>query len=211
MSQALHTSSARVMDSLDPPTVSIEDTPCSRTSSLEDLYPWGPANLPACSPATLTSSVHTDHTCTVYRPWFSPYSYFLCTKEAPQKYQGSLSTSLACSTPETKEADNLSETICSSPNSSDKPQHPKSERQARGEANITVQDILNASQLQLVSQHGYQCMSCCRIFPTIWSIRTHIKHSSQEGYSCKVYYRKLKALCERELKKQEAAARRVPV
>ncbi|NXG56053.1 SPT46 protein, partial [Hemiprocne comata] len=80
---------------------------------------------------------------------------------------------------------------------------------ARSEASITVQDILTASQLQLVSQHGYQCMSCCRIFPTIWSIRTHIKHSSQEGYSCKVYYHKLKNLWEKELKKQEAAARTV--
>ncbi|XP_009998221.1 PREDICTED: uncharacterized protein C1orf111 homolog [Chaetura pelagica] len=209
MSQALHTSSARVMDGLDLPTVSIGDMSSSRSESLEDLCPWVPDSLLACRPAPLTTSVHTDHFYTVYRPWFSPYSYFMCTKQPLQKYQG-ISAHLAFGTPETKEPDNLSETICSSPNSSDKAQHPERERQARDETNITVRDILNASQLQLVSQHGYQCMSCCRIFPTIWSIRTHIKHSSQEGYSCKVYYRKLKALCEKELKKQEAAARRLP-
>ncbi|NWX17786.1 SPT46 protein, partial [Aegotheles bennettii] len=71
---------------------------------------------------------------------------------------------------------------------------------------ITVRDILVASQQQLGPQHGYQCVSCCRVFPTLWSIKTHIMHSSQEGYSCKVYYHRLKALWKKE---QEAAARRV--
>ncbi|NXK20459.1 SPT46 protein, partial [Arenaria interpres] len=71
-------------------------------------------------------------------------------------------------------------------------------------ARITVRDILAASQQQPVPQCVYQCMSCCRIFPTLWSIKIHIQQSSREGYSCKVYYRKLKALWEKEHKEQEA-------
>ncbi|NXK08838.1 SPT46 protein, partial [Herpetotheres cachinnans] len=80
---------------------------------------------------------------------------------------------------------------------------------ASSRASITARDILAAAQGQPVPQHGYQCMSCCRIFPTLWSVKTHIQHSSQEGYSCKVYYRKLKALREKEHKAQEAAAPKV--
>ncbi|NWW84610.1 SPT46 protein, partial [Rhynochetos jubatus] len=80
---------------------------------------------------------------------------------------------------------------------------------ASGGASITVRDILAASQGQPVPQHGYQCMSRCRVLPTLWAVKTHIQHSSQEGYSCRVYYRKLKAPWEKEQKKQEAAGRRV--
>ncbi|NXQ84196.1 SPT46 protein, partial [Nyctibius grandis] len=80
---------------------------------------------------------------------------------------------------------------------------------ASGRASITVRDILTASQLQPASQRGYQCMSCCRLFPALWSVKNHIQHSSQEGYSCKVYYRRLKALREKEHREQKAAAPRV--
>ncbi|NXC67706.1 SPT46 protein, partial [Anhinga anhinga] len=80
---------------------------------------------------------------------------------------------------------------------------------ASSRTSITVQDILTASQRHPVLQCGYQCMSCCRVFPTLWSVKTHIHHSSQEGYSCKVYYRRLKALWEKERKEQEAAGPRV--
>ncbi|NXJ47339.1 SPT46 protein, partial [Spizaetus tyrannus] len=80
---------------------------------------------------------------------------------------------------------------------------------ARSRASITFRDILAASRWQPAPQHGYQCVSCCRVFPTLWSVKAHIQHSSQEGYSCKVYYRRLKALWEKEHKEQEAAAPRV--
>ncbi|NXT33102.1 SPT46 protein, partial [Pelecanoides urinatrix] len=78
-----------------------------------------------------------------------------------------------------------------------------------GRASITVRDILAVSQRQPVPQRGYQCVSCCRVFPTLWSVTNHVRHSSQEGYSCKVYYRRLKALWQKEHKEQEAAAPRV--
>ncbi|NWH47326.1 SPT46 protein, partial [Fregata magnificens] len=80
---------------------------------------------------------------------------------------------------------------------------------ASSRASITVRDILAASQRQPAPQRGYQCVSCCRIFPTLWAVKTHVQHSSQEGYSCKVYYRRLKALWEKEHKEQEAGAPRV--
>ncbi|NXJ68891.1 SPT46 protein, partial [Rostratula benghalensis] len=76
----------------------------------------------------------------------------------------------------------------------------------RDRARITIRDILTASQKQPVPQCGYQCMSCCRIFPTLWSIKIHIQQSSQEGYSCKVFYRRLKALWQKEHKAQEACS-----
>ncbi|NWS66129.1 SPT46 protein, partial [Crotophaga sulcirostris] len=74
---------------------------------------------------------------------------------------------------------------------------------ANGRASITVHDILTASQQQPVPQRGYQCMLCCCLFPTLWSIKTHIQHSFQKGYSCKVYYHRFQALWEKE---QKAAA-----
>ncbi|NXM03751.1 SPT46 protein, partial [Tyrannus savana] len=76
-------------------------------------------------------------------------------------------------------------------------------------ASIMIQDILTTSQWQPVLQHGYQCMLCCRIFPTLWLVKTQIQHSSQEGYSCNGFYCRLNALGEKELKAQEAAALRV--
>ncbi|XP_050756931.1 spermatogenesis-associated protein 46 [Gymnogyps californianus] len=178
----------------------------TRTRSPEALCPWGSTSLPAPPGSELPA-----HTCTIYRPWFSPYSYFMCTKVAAQQHPGRLSSSLATGTQECEEPDDLSEIVCSSSGSSDEPQPPEKGRLASSRASITVRDILTASQWQPVPQRGYQCMSCCRIFPTLWSVKTHIQHSSQEGYSCKVYYRKLKALWEKEQKEQEAAAPRAPV
>ncbi|XP_010147658.1 PREDICTED: uncharacterized protein C1orf111 homolog [Eurypyga helias] len=85
------------------------------------------------------------HACTVYRPWFSPYSYFMRTEGDTQQHKGGPPSGLATGTWEREEPDDLSEI-------------------------------------------------------------THIQHSSQEGYSCKVYYRKLKALWEKEQKQKQEAA-----
>ncbi|NXF84993.1 SPT46 protein, partial [Eubucco bourcierii] len=77
---------------------------------------------------------------------------------------------------------------------------------ASSRSSITIQDILNASQQQLLPRQGYKCMSCCRVFPMLSSVKAHIQNSSQEGYSCKVYYCRMKALWEKEQRAQEAAA-----
>ncbi|XP_009875618.1 PREDICTED: uncharacterized protein C1orf111 homolog, partial [Apaloderma vittatum] len=111
---------------------------------------------------------------------------------------------------EHEEPEDPLEIVCSSSGSSDKPQNPKRERLANCKTSITVQDILTASQLQPALQRGYQCVSCCRIFPTFCSVQTHIQNSSQEGYRCKGYNRRLQALWEKECKQREAAAPRPP-
>ncbi|KAM4655514.1 spermatogenesis-associated protein 46 [Amazona ochrocephala] len=160
----------------------------------------------ACDPAAPPSSKLPAYTRTIYRPWFSPYSYFMCTKGDTQQHQHSPSSSLATSTQEREEPDGLWETVCSSSGSSNEVQLPKSGRLPSSRARITVQDILAASQQHPAPQHGYKCVSCCRMFPTLLSIKNHIQNSSREGYSCNAYYRRLKALWEKERMLQEAAA-----
>uniref|UniRef100_A0A8C3CLK3 Spermatogenesis associated 46 n=1 Tax=Cairina moschata TaxID=8855 RepID=A0A8C3CLK3_CAIMO len=143
---------------------------------------------------------------TIYRPWFSPYSYFICTAAAPQQH---LSSSLATGTQEPEEADRLSETICSSSCSSEGPQPSQRGRQKSSRVSITVRDILAAARGQPVPRHGYKCRACCRVFPTLWAVKTHIQHSFQEGYSCKAYYRKLKVLLEKESQAERPERRSV--
>lgn len=152
-------------------------------------------------PFAATASVGSELPAhTIYRPWFSPYSYFIRSAAAPQQH---LSSSLATGTQEPEEADRLSETICSSSCSSEDPQPSQRGRQNSGRVSITVRDILAAARGQPVPQQGYKCRACCRVFPTLWAVKTHIQHSSQEGYSCKAYYRKLKVLLEKESQEQE--------
>ncbi|XP_030351034.1 spermatogenesis-associated protein 46 [Strigops habroptila] len=190
------------MESFGLPTASIRTVHCgTRTKSPEAPCRCGPASLPAPPSSKLPA-----HTRTIYRPWFSPYSYFMCTKGDAQQHQDGPFSSLATSTQEREEPDDLLEIVCSSSDSSDETQLPKRDRLPSSRASITVQDILAASQQHPVSQNGYQCVSCCCMFPTLWSIKTHIQNSSQEGYGCKVYYRRLKALWEKERMLQEAAA-----
>ncbi|CAI5776509.1 Hypothetical predicted protein [Podarcis lilfordi] len=63
---------------------------------------------------------------------------------------------------------------------------------------ITSQDILLASKWR--PPHGCQCVACCRMFPTLRSLKAHIKRGAREGFSCQVYYHKLKALWGKERK-----------
>ncbi|XP_004943209.3 spermatogenesis-associated protein 46 isoform X2 [Gallus gallus] len=141
---------------------------------------------------------------TIYRPWCSPYSYFICTKAASQQH---LPSSPLSSTWEPEDPKNLLEALASFSCSSEELEAPDS---ASNMVNITSGDVLAASQQQHVPKHGYKCMSCCRIFPTLCSVKNHVQRSSQEGYSCKVYYYKLKDLLEKEHKVQETKSPSVP-
>ncbi|XP_068020669.1 LOW QUALITY PROTEIN: spermatogenesis-associated protein 46 [Melanerpes formicivorus] len=174
---------------------------CQASSPLDD-----PSGLLACGPAEVPESELPACADIIYRPWFSPYSYLISTKEATQQLPSSLSSSSAAATAATpqeqEELDDLSETACS-PSSSDKAQPPEGERLAGSRSSITIQDILSASQQQPLPQQGYKCMACCRVFPMLWSVQSHIQNSAQEGYSCRVYYRRLKALWEKEQREQE--------
>ncbi|OXB84200.1 UNVERIFIED_CONTAM: hypothetical protein H355_007083 [Colinus virginianus] len=141
---------------------------------------------------------------TIYRPWCSPYSYFIYTKATCQQH---LPSSLPSRTQEPEDHKTLLEVLCSSSCSSEEPQAAES---ASNRASITTRDILAAPQQQRVPQNGYKCMSCCRIFPTLYLVKNHIQHSSQQGYSCKVFYHKLKTLLEKECKVQETKSLWVP-
>ncbi|XP_066857462.1 spermatogenesis-associated protein 46 isoform X4 [Anser cygnoides] len=223
------------MESFVVPSLPVGAMPCgTRRGSLKPPCPWDPGSLPGIPkavgaasssasslppalPPCLCSSAWDSPTWpqaaaspgselparTIYRPWFSPYSYFTCTAAASQQH---LSSGLAIGAQEPEEADNLSETICSSSCSSEEPQPSQQGRQTTSRVSITVRDILAAARGQPVPQHGYKCRACCRVFPTLWALKTHIQHSSQEGYSCKAYYRKLKVLLEKEHQAQEAEA-----
>ncbi|NXJ05728.1 SPT46 protein, partial [Odontophorus gujanensis] len=59
---------------------------------------------------------------------------------------------------------------------------------ASNRASITTRDILAAPQRWQAPQNGYKCMSCCHIFSAMCLVKNHIQHSSQQGYSCKVFY-----------------------
>lgn len=168
------------------------------TSTPDSLHALSSA---ACGPAAVPDNELSACTDIIYRPWFSPYSYLLSAKEATEQHLRSLATSPQ----EHEELDDLSVTVCSS-GSSDSAQPPARDGLASSSSSITIQDILTASQQQPLPQQGYKCMSCCRLFPRLWSVKAHIRNSSQEGYSCKVYYRRLKALWEREQRAQGAAA-----
>lgn len=63
---------------------------------------------------------------------------------------------------------------------------------------ITSQDILTASTWQPAQQNGYKCAACCRMYPTLHSLKCHIKGGFREGFSCRAYYRRLKALWGKE-------------
>ncbi|XP_019474095.2 spermatogenesis-associated protein 46 isoform X2 [Meleagris gallopavo] len=177
---------------------------------------WPPA-LPLCQDSTSwdSSSWLLDRSSTasagselpartIYRPWCSPYSYLIWTKAASQQH---LSSSPLSSTWEPEDPKNLLEALASFSCSSEELQTPES---ASNRVSITTGDILAASQEQHVPKHGYKCMSCCRIFPTLCSVKNHVQRSSQEGYSCKVYYYKLKALLEKEHNVQETKTPLVP-
>uniref|UniRef100_A0A493TNW3 Spermatosis associated 46 n=1 Tax=Anas platyrhynchos platyrhynchos TaxID=8840 RepID=A0A493TNW3_ANAPP len=179
--------------SLQAPPGSPQYSPSSPPSTPRS--PQYSPGTPKYPPGSLTSAGSELPARTIYRPWFSPYSYFIRSAAAPQQH---LSSSLATGTQEPEEADRLSETICSSSCSSEDPQPSQRGRQNSGRVSITVRDILAAARGQPVPQQGYKCRACCRVFPTLWAVKTHIQHSSQEGYSCKAYYRKLKVLLEKE-------------
>ncbi|KAF0882361.1 spermatogenesis-associated protein 46 [Crocuta crocuta] len=143
--------------------------------------------------------------CTIYRPWFSPYSYFVCTDQEGRPE--------ACGFPDAPQdegrgdgrlPEGLAESVCSSSSSPEDPCPRGAAREAaknpgRDSADsITSQDILAASRWRPAQQSGYKCAACCRMYPTLHSLKSHIQGGFREGFSCKVYYRKLKALWGKE-------------
>lgn len=136
--------------------------------------------------------------CTIYRPWFSPYSYFVCVDkesyleahsfpELPRD-EGRGDSCL----PEDA-ADSL-RSSSSSPDNTSPREATKKPRHGDATDHITSQDILRASRWLPAQQNGFKCAACCRMYPTLCSLKSHIRCGFREGFSCRVFYRKLKAL-----------------
>nr|XP_021496305.1 spermatogenesis-associated protein 46 [Meriones unguiculatus] len=140
--------------------------------------------------------------CTIYRPWFSPYSYFVCTdKESHLEAYGFPEVDREEGRGDTCLIEDLAESVCSSSSSQENTYPRESNKKSKhGLDSITSQDILMASKWHPAQQNGFKCAACCRMYPTLHSLKSHIKGGFKEGFSCKVYYRKLKTLWGKEQK-----------
>uniref|UniRef100_A0A8C5XAP3 Spermatosis associated 46 n=1 Tax=Microcebus murinus TaxID=30608 RepID=A0A8C5XAP3_MICMU len=160
---------------------------------------------PDCTLGDTQSGEQLRRNCTIYRPWFSPYSYFVCADRESHLE--------ACSFPEVQRdegrgdnclPEDMAESICSSSSSPENTCPREATKKSRHGLDstdyITSQDIIAASKWHPAQQNGYKCAACCRMYPTLHSLKSHIKGGFKEGFSCKVYYRKLKTLWGREQK-----------
>lgn len=158
-----------------------------------------------CTLGDTQSGEQLRRNCIIYRPWFSPYSYFVCADR-----QSHLET---YSFPEVQRdegrgdnclPEDMAESICSSSSSPEntcsREATKKSQHGLDSTDHITSQDIIMASKWHQTPQNSYKCAACCRMYPTLHSLKSHIKGGFKEGFSCKVYYRKLKTLWGREQK-----------
>ncbi|KAM5294615.1 spermatogenesis-associated protein 46 [Glossophaga mutica] len=137
--------------------------------------------------------------CTVYRPWFSPYSYFVCLdRESRPEAPGLPEPPREEGRGDGRLPEDAADSACSS---ASPPDNTCLREAAAGprpgpEAfdHITSQDLLRASRWLPAQQSGFKCAACCRMYPTLGSLRSHVRGGFREGFSCRVFYRKLKAL-----------------
>ncbi|XP_004688160.1 PREDICTED: uncharacterized protein C1orf111 homolog [Condylura cristata] len=143
--------------------------------------------------------------CTIYRPWFSPYSYFVC-KDKESHLE-------AYNLPEVQQdegrgdscfpedvAESLRSSSSSPENTCLREATERSQHSLDSVDYITSEDILEACRWHPPQQSGFKCVACCRMYPTLHSLKSHIRGGFKEGFSCKVYYRKLKSLWGKEQK-----------
>ncbi|ELK16351.1 spermatogenesis-associated protein 46 [Pteropus alecto] len=157
---------------------------------------------PDCVLGDAQSGEQLRRNCTVYRPWFSPYSYFVCADVESRLEARSFSEALwdegrgDGGLPE-----GLAESVCSSSSPEDTCPREATQKPRHGPDavdSITSQDILMASRWHPAQQSGYKCAACCRMYPSLRSLKSHIRGGFKEGFSCRVYYRRLKALWGKE-------------
>ncbi|XP_053247393.1 spermatogenesis-associated protein 46 [Podarcis raffonei] len=187
-------------------TISGQRLPSFALKSVPDLTcPVHKSSLPDCLLAELQSGEPPQQNCTIYRPWYSPYSYFVCMDQDSQTdscgFPGTLGGNSLEAPADTGPAGDM-DSGSSSSGSLEKmyPQESGGSSSSSRKATdcITSQDILLASKWR--PPHGCQCVACCRMFPTLHSLKAHIKRGAREGFSCRVYYHKLKALWGKERK-----------
>nr|XP_033817340.1 spermatogenesis-associated protein 46 isoform X1 [Geotrypetes seraphini]XP_033817341.1 spermatogenesis-associated protein 46 isoform X1 [Geotrypetes seraphini] len=156
--------------------------------------------------STFQNQESTHINCSIYRPWYSPYSYYACTgKESLLDSCSSQGTSTDNVREVTGDSTGLLEISKSIPSNSSSLGSPcpnasqwKLELVQDSKDSISPQDILAASKWLPEQQSGYKCVACCRMFPTLHSLQNHIRHGFREGFSCRVFYRKIKTFWERD-------------
>lgn len=149
-----------------------------------------------CLQGHAQSGTYPGRHCATYRPWFSPYTYFVCPDKGNRMEASGLHEWLRDEGRGDGWQDEEvgTESLCSSGSSLENAcTLREAGRRARTDR-ITSRDILAACHGQLAPQNGYKCAACCRLYPTLHSLKSHIQGGSREGFSCGVYYRKLKAL-----------------
>lgn len=144
----------------------------------------------------------------MYRPWFSPYSYFVCADvESRLEAPGCPEALWDEGRGDGGLAEDTADSVCSSSSPEDTCAREATQRPRRGLDAvdcITSQDILMASRWHPAPQSGYKCVACCRMYPSLRSLKSHIRGGFREGFSCRVYYRRLKALWGREQRARPA-------
>lgn len=140
--------------------------------------------------------------CTIYQPRFSPYSDFICSdKESHLEAYEFPEVDWEEGRGDSFLIEDVTDSVCSSSSSQENTFPREANRKSKhGLESITSQDILTASKWHPAQQNGYKCAACCRMYPTLHSLKSHIKEGFKEGFSCKVYCRKLKALWDKEQK-----------
>ncbi|XP_064408135.1 uncharacterized protein LOC106705249 [Latimeria chalumnae] len=61
---------------------------------------------------------------------------------------------------------------------------------------------LTPPEWMCIQRNSYKCVACCRVFRTLESLQFHAKYGRREGFSCCVFYRKLRSMWERENKQE---------
>ncbi|XP_054443484.1 spermatogenesis-associated protein 46 [Pteronotus mesoamericanus] len=154
---------------------------------------------PGCALGDPQDGARPQRSCTIYRPWFSPYSYFVCLDQGSRpEARGLPELPWGEGRGDGRLPEDAADSACSSSSS---PEHTGL-RAAAAEPrpgpdasdHITSQDLLRASRGLPTQQGGFKCVACCRMYPTLGSLRSHVRCGFREGFSCRVFYRKLKAL-----------------
>ncbi|XP_036891018.1 spermatogenesis-associated protein 46 [Sturnira hondurensis] len=154
---------------------------------------------PDCMLGEPPDAARPRRSCTIYRPWFSPYSYFVCLdKESHPEAQGLPELPREEGRGDGRLPEDAADSACSSASSPDISclrEAPPSPRPGPDASDgITSQDLLRASRGLPAQQCGFKCAACCRMYPSLGSLRSHVRGGFREGFSCRVFYRRLKAL-----------------
>ncbi|XP_006142303.2 spermatogenesis-associated protein 46 [Tupaia chinensis] len=161
-------------------------------------------SLPDCTLGEPQNGEQLRQNCTIYRPWFSPYSYFVCKDQDSCLEADSLPEVQMEGRVDSCLPEDMAASICSSSSSPENACPRETTKKPKPGLDctdlITSQDILAASRWHPAQQNGYKCAACCRMYPTLHSLKNHIKGGFKEGFSCRVYYRKLKTLWDKEQK-----------